>query len=152
MMGLRISVAVFFVLSVVMASNAFAQRGTKWRGGSGWGPGGQYQKMYDPNTVETVIGEVERVDEIMPVKGMSYGVRLVLKSDSEQVAVHLGPAWYVTNQDLSINVGDKVTVTGSKVMFEGKPAIIAAQVKKGDEVLMLRDEKGFPMWSGWRRR
>jgi hypothetical protein len=45
-----------------------------------------------------------------------------------------------------------VEVKGSRVTFEGKPAIIAAEVKKGDEVLKLRDENGFPMWSGWRRR
>jgi hypothetical protein len=25
-------------------------------------------------------------------------------------------------------------------------------VKKGDEVLKLRDDSGFPVWSGWRRR
>jgi hypothetical protein len=37
-------------------------------------------------------------------------------------------------------------------MFEGKPAIIAAEVKKDDEVLTLRDASGFPAWSGWRRR
>jgi hypothetical protein len=26
------------------------------------------------------------------------------------------------------------------------------EVKKGDEVLKLRDDNGFPVWSGWRRR
>lgn len=41
---------------------------------------------------------------------------------------------------------------GSRISFEGNPAIIAAEVKKGDEVLKLRDEKGVPFWSGWRRR
>jgi hypothetical protein len=25
------------------------------------------------------------------------------------------------------------------------------EVKKGDEVLKLRDDTGFPVWSGWRR-
>ena len=25
-------------------------------------------------------------------------------------------------------------------------------VKKGDEVLKIRDENGFPSWTGWRRR
>jgi hypothetical protein len=28
----------------------------------------------------------------------------------------------------------------------GKPAIIAAQVKKGNEILKLRDENGIPVW------
>jgi hypothetical protein len=37
------------------------------------------------------------------------------------------------------------------VTFEGKPAIIAAEIKKGDETLRLRDDAGVPAWSGWRR-
>jgi hypothetical protein len=68
------------------------------------------------------------------------------------MSVHLGPAFYLENQDVKIEPKDKVEVKGSRVTFGGKPAIIAAEVKKGDEVLKLRDENGFPMWSGWRRR
>lgn len=34
----------------------------------------------------------------------------------------------------------------------GKPALVAAEVKKGGEVLVLRDANGFPAWGGWRRR
>ncbi|WP_459945762.1 hypothetical protein [Desulfocastanea catecholica] len=29
---------------------------------------------------------------------------------------------------------------------------IVKEVKKGDEVLLLRDESGLAVWSGWRRR
>jgi hypothetical protein len=29
-------------------------------------------------------------------------------------------------------------------------AIIAAEIRKGDEALMLRDANGSPMWAGWR--
>lgn len=29
---------------------------------------------------------------------------------------------------------------------------IAAEVKKGDEVLKLRDENGMPYWAGWRKK
>jgi hypothetical protein len=36
------------------------------------------------------------------------------------------------------------------VTLGGNPAIIATEVKKGDEVLKLRDDAGFPVWSGWR--
>jgi hypothetical protein len=37
------------------------------------------------------------------------------------------------------------------VTTAGKPALIAAKVKKGDERLRLRDESGVPVWTGWRR-
>lgn len=35
--------------------------------------------------------------------------------------------------------------------FNGKPSIIASEVKKGKDVLTLRDSKGVPLWSGWNR-
>ena len=83
---------------------------------------------------------------------MNPGIHAVVKTDEEMISVHLGPEWYIENQDISINPKDKIEVKGSRITFEGKPAIIAAEVKKGDEVLTLRDASGFPAWSGWRRR
>jgi hypothetical protein len=50
-----------------------------------------------------------------------------------------------------IEKGDKIEVKGSRVMFAGKQAIIAAEVKKGGSVLVLRDSAGVPAWAGWRR-
>ena len=133
---------------------SFAQKGPgmMWRGSGGWGPGTPYGKMYDPKTVETVSGEVTGVSRMTPRKGMSAGIHMNVKTDKETISVHLGPSWYLENQDLKIEPKDKVEVKGSKITFEGKPAIIAAEVKKGDEVLRLRDDAGFPVWSGWRRR
>ncbi len=83
---------------------------------------------------------------------MSAGIHMNVKTDKETVSVHLGPSWYLENQDLKIEPKDKVEVKGSKITFEGKPAIIASEVRKGDEVLRLRDDAGFPVWSGWRHR
>jgi len=83
---------------------------------------------------------------------MSAGVHMTLKTDKETISVQLGPSWYIENQDVKIEAKDKVEVKGSRITFDGKPAIIAAEVKKGDEVLKLRDDNGFPLWSGWRRR
>jgi hypothetical protein len=57
----------------------------------------------------------------------------------------------VERLDSKIELGDTVDVKGSRITYNGKPAIIAAEVKKGDAVLKLRDENGFPAWSGWRR-
>ena len=30
----------------------------------------------------------------------------------------------------------------------GEDVVIAREIKKGDQVLTLRDAKGFPLWSG----
>ena len=124
----------------------------KWEGSGGWGPKASYGRMYNPKTVETISGEITNVDKITPSKGMSYGIHVVLKTDDTALPVHLGPGWYIENQDITIEQNDKVEVTGSRITFDGKPAIIASKVKKGDEVLILRDDSGIPAWSGWRRR
>jgi hypothetical protein len=139
---------------VFAAAQSFAQRGPgmMWRGSGGWGPGTQYNRMYDQKSVETISGEVISVDRITPAKGMSGGVHMNVKTDKETISVHLGPSFYIENQDVKLEAKDKVEVKGSRITFGGKPAIIAAEVKKGDEVLKLRDEAGFPMWTAWRRR
>jgi len=146
--------AIAMVGILVTAVSSFAQPrpGTMWRGSGGWGPGSQYNKMYDPKAVETISGEVTRVDRITPAKGMTGGVHMLVKTDKETVSVHLGPSWYIENQDVKIEPKDKVDVKGSRVTFGGKPALIASEVRKGNEVLTLRDEAGFPAWMAWRRR
>lgn len=145
-----LAIIVVFGFSLVTDSNA--QQGMKWRGSGGWGAGTQYNRMFDPKTVEAVSGEVVSIDKIAPMKGMNYGVHLMLKTAKEIISVHLGPGWYIENQDIKIEPKDKIEVSGSRITFEGKAAIIAAEVKKGNEILTLRDENGLPMWSGWRRR
>ncbi len=124
--------------------------GQGWHGSGGWGHHSQYGRMYDPNNLTTVSGEVVSVDSFTPRGGMSGGMHLQLKTGDETLDVHLGPAWYLQNQDIQIQPQDKIEVTGSKVNFAGQPAIMAASVKKGDATLMLRDESGFPVWHGWR--
>lgn len=147
-----IAAALLLALVALLATDASAQGRMHWRGGGGWGPGGPYGHRYDPKTVETIAGEVASVEQMTPEKGMGYGVHLLLKAGTETVSVHLGPAWYIEHQDIKIEPKDKIEVKGSRVTFDGKPAIIAAEVRKGDETLLLRDASGIPMWAGWRRR
>ncbi|MBI5186236.1 MAG: DNA-binding protein [Nitrospinae bacterium] len=135
-----------------LAVDSFAQ-GRMWgiRGG-GWGHGSQYCAMYDTQAVETISGKVMSVDKITPMRGMNYGIHLMVKTEKEEISVHLGPGWFLENQDMAIETNDQVEITGSRITYEGKPALIAAEVKKGGNVLVLRDKNGFPAWSGWRRR
>lgn len=144
------AVAILGVSTFLLASDALAQ-GVRWRGGGGWGPGGRYGRLYDVKTVETVSGKVTAVEEVTPFKGMGNGVHLVLETDKESISVHLGPAWYIERQDPKIAVGDEIEVKGSRITYEGKPAIIAAEIHKDGEMLMLRDADGIPAWAGWRR-
>lgn len=137
---------------VLSVSTTFAQRERGWQGSGGWGMGTQYQRIYNPATVETISGTVEAISKVTPFKGMLYGIHVMLKTEKENISVHLGPGWYIERQDIKIDKGDKLDVKGSRVKIADKEAIIAAEIKKGDDILILRDDSGIPVWAGWRRR
>jgi hypothetical protein len=143
MRRLRIAVVGAAILALLLASGAFAQRGA--------GPRDWYGRMYNPQTVETLSGEVVSVDTI--TRNRYPGVHLTVKTAQETVDVHLGPAWHIDKQAMKFAANDRVEVTGSRVTVEGKVAIIAAEVKKDDQTLKLRDAAtGIPVWAGQGRR
>ena len=110
-----------------------------------------YSRNYDLNSVETLQGEITEV-VTMPGKkrtGME-GVHLMLKTGETILPVHLGPVWYMEQQEYAFKEGDSITVTGSRITFNNAPALIAARVNKGEMVLELRDRNGMPYWRGWR--
>ena len=145
-----IGMAVLAVWAVTV-SLATAGPGRGWKGSGGWGMGGGYQGMYNPATVETISGTIESIVRTVPMKGMNRGVHVTFKAEKGPVSVHLGPEWYVERLDTELKKGDSIEVKGSRVTFAGNPAIIAAEIKKGDAVLKLRDDNGIPAWAGWRR-
>ncbi len=145
------SLTVLALIGFLGVPQTYSQGGPR-RGGRGWGPGSPYGRMYDTNTVETIKGEVVSVDRFTPRRGMSSGVHLQVKTTTETISVHLGPSWYLDSQEPKIAAKDNIEVKGSRITFDGKPAIIAAEVTKGDKILKLRDENGFPAWAGGRGR
>jgi hypothetical protein len=134
------------ILVLVLAAMAWAQPGMGQ--GRGWGAGDPSGRMYNPQTVETLSGEVVRVDQVPSGKRMASGVHFTLKTEKEMLPVHLGPSWYMEKQGLTVAAGDKVEVTGSRIMYQGQPAVIAQEVKKGGQVLKLRNAAGVPAWAG----
>jgi len=148
MKRIGISALVFAIIVFSHAGNAFP--GTAGKSDNGWDARSGYGRLYNPATVETDSGEVVSVQKIVPMRGMSGGVHFILKSDEGTISVHLGPAWFLEKKGVKIKPKEHVTVSGSRITFEGKPALIAAEIKKGDKTWKLRDDNGVPLWS--RRR
>jgi len=69
--------------------------------------------------------------------------------DSHGFSISAGLDW---TQSVKVEVKDNLEIRGSRVTSQGKPAIIAAEIRKGDQILKLRDENGIPAWSGGGRR
>ncbi|MCL5099016.1 MAG: hypothetical protein M1608_16075 [Candidatus Omnitrophica bacterium] len=107
-------------------------------------------RIYNPQTVETVKGEVVKVERVTSKSGMGFGIHLLVKTSKETLPVFLGPAWFIDHQETRIKPGDEVAIKGSCVTYQGQPAIVAAVVTKGDEILRLRNDQGYPAWAGWR--
>jgi hypothetical protein len=105
-------------------------------------------RLYNTATVTTVQGTVKSISYPLAKKGRSSGTHLELASASGLLDVHLGPSWYLREKGLSLIVGDKIEVTGSKVTQLGKAAIIAKSVTKEGNTLLLRNDSGIPVWSG----
>lgn len=121
-------------------------------GGGSRGMGGQ---LYNPQTVTTVKGQVEKL-EALPSMGRGGGRGLqfrgvVLKTDQGSLVVHLGPGWFLDEQKFSLKAGDTLEATGSKVTLNNQPALIAREVKVNGKTLTLRDAQGFPVWRRWGR-
>ncbi len=140
------------IVAILFASSCIAQTQLRGKRSGGWGMGNQYDTMYNTKTIETLVGEVKKVEKIIPMKGMSTGVHLLVKTNNETISIHLGPEWYIDKQDIEISKNDEVEIKGSRITYEGKPAIIAAEITKGKETMVLRNEYGIPIWRGWRQK
>ncbi len=118
---------------------------------------GRHMPTYDPSTVVTAKGTVQEVQSGMMQSGQMgrmghMGTHLILKTDDATYTVLVGPSSYVKDKKFEFAKGDQIEVTGSKVKYDGGDALVAREIKKGDKVLTLRDEKGVPEWSMSRQR
>ena len=130
-------------LSVViasLASTAYAQRGMHHGGGN-----------YNPATEATLTGTVDAIKNLPSPGRGGGGLHLVLNVPSGPIEVHVGPASFVKSKNVTFEKGDTLTVVGSKVTMAGEEVLIAREIKKGDQVITLRDTNGFPLWSGRNR-
>lgn len=147
-------------LGPLASGSAMAQPPTSSQPPGGRAMGMTYVGMCDPGAVEALYGEVVSVERVAPagrkmgamMRRTRYGIHTAVKTGKETIPVHLGPAWYIENQAVKLAPGDKVQVKGSRITYAGKPALVAAQVRRGSEVLTLRDATGFPAWVGWRQQ
>lgn len=106
----------------------------------------QYSTAYDPKTVETLSGTIIKIETFTTQRRAERGIYLRLRTENENIPVQLGPPWFLKKQQTTIKKGDKITVTGSRVTMRDEPVILAAEIRKGDEVIKLREKNGFPMW------
>jgi hypothetical protein len=112
--------------------------------------GGRGMRMYNPQTVTTIKGTVERQGP--PIGRRMQHVSWVIKTDQGNVTVHLGPAWFIGQQQMVINPGDTMEATGSEMEMSGGTMMVAKEVTVKGKTLKLRNDQGLPVWRGQGRR
>lgn len=107
--------------------------------------------MYDKAAATTFKATVVGIEK-ETCKGCNMThVDLVVKTEDDNVKVRLGPAWYMDNQDELLKKDDVIEILASKAVEGDQDLFVAGKIVKGDDVLILRDKDGLPMWRGWRR-
>jgi hypothetical protein len=98
---------------------------------------------YDLAAEITVRGGVAEIHE-SKLAGDHPGLHLVLKTEQETLEVHLCPVRFLRELEFAIEIGDQLTVLGSRP--KGAAVLVAREVKKGQQSLILRDATGAPNW------
>jgi hypothetical protein len=103
---------------------------------------------YDLQTEAKLKGTVE--DLKLPPKGSEKEVaHMLLKVGTDTVDVYLCPGSFLDDMGFTFKKGDEIALTGSKVKQDASDLILAREVARGTDALVLRDDKGAPIWN-WR--
>ena len=101
---------------------------------------------YDLNTETKMKGTVDELR--LPPKGSEKEVaHLMVKIGADTADVYLCPKPFLDDMGISFTKGDEVGLTGSKVKQGEADLVLAREVIKGNDTLVLRDEKGNPIWN-----
>lgn len=101
---------------------------------------------YNAATEVKAQGIVEEIQEFYCPISDDQGTHLKLKTDRGTLQVHVGPARFLRSQQVSFKVGDQVQVLGARLQYDGADALLAREITRGDEVFILRDHLGQPVW------
>ncbi|MFP4162371.1 MAG: hypothetical protein ACLFQB_00555 [Chitinispirillaceae bacterium] len=137
------------VLCVVLGlyQTPSAQQLVKFRGSDGWGHDSRYEQLFSGFDLQTYIGDVVRIDTVTPMQDMGVGIQIVLDYESEKIPVHLGPAWYILNQDINFPQDKEIEVRGCSAFYSSSEFIMPVEIRLKDRILRLRDEEGYPLWN-----
>jgi len=135
---------VLLVAAVIIAANA--------ANGSHVQPGAHTHE-FEPFRELTVTGSVQLIRaagletcEACNACSDCASEHIVLRASSGHYEVHLAPAWFLQLHGWTVAVGDRVTVTGTRVRTGRWRGMAARLVTNGRVTVTLRDEHGLPLW------
>lgn len=100
--------------------------------------------QYDPTTVLSISGTVQDVRELSEPPALK-GIHVTLV-EKRAMQVYVAPAPFLRAYAITFAKGDTLHISGSKVRFRGTDLVLAREVRRDNDVLVVRDEKGNPYW------
>jgi len=106
----------------------------------------QVSIKYDPMAELAITGIVEDVQVLQCPLNAGAGTHLVLKTESGPLIVHVAPTAFLASHEFIVAAGDQVKIVGSKVRYRGADALIAREITRRNQVLIVRRPDGKPLW------
>ena len=123
------------LLVVLLPFSTFAQKNSS---ANGW-------PKYDLKAETKIKGTIQQLR--LFASGNHNILELVLQGKTQTSSVFLCPKSYLTAMGIELKPGDEVEVTGSKVQQNGSDVVLARELVKGNDTLVMRDDKGIPVWN-----
>jgi hypothetical protein len=117
---------------------------------AGWERGGEYDRLYKPEAVTTVVGTLVHLKELAPMPGMTPGPVLTIRTKGGKlVAVQSGPSAFAKLLVHTLRVGDRVKIRGAYAELGGEKIFMAAKIRVNEvyEFKCRRSRDGVPYWS-----
>lgn len=101
---------------------------------------------YDTATEAKFKGTIE--DLKLPPKGSEKQIAyLTIKTGTDTFEIYLCPKSFIDDMGVIFAKGDEIAFTGSKIKEGDTDMVLAREVIKGTDTLVLRDQKGNPVWN-----
>lgn len=98
---------------------------------------------YDKSSEVKVKGVIEEV-----TTAADSVVHLTLKTEKGPLDVAVAPEKFLKEMEITFTKGETVEVLGSQIAGDA-PVLLAREVTRGGDVMVMRDDKGKPVWVGW---
>jgi len=105
--------------------------------------------FFSPERKIEIVGKVVKIEENQSFCRSDYFVVITLKDRrGREFKVYVSPAWFFTERP---GLGEEIKIKGSYSQ-NNRTLVIAEWIYSRGEKFLLRDSRGFPLWSGRKRR
>ena len=101
---------------------------------------------YDPPAEIAVSGQILHVVSF-PASDGAVGLHFDLQTSAGMVNVHVAPALFIGQHNVSYFADDQVDIVGVKVSIDGNTSFLARSITRDGKTLTLRAADGTPAWT-----